>query len=148
MSLRDVCFVLDERFDSFLSEKDCMFKRAIQALVDNSDKSVQSTLAYQCLHKFLRSDLGYDGLDQRARALLERTQRREPIVDESSTNDDETSSLVDWSKTGNNIQSQGHVFCVNGSVCDLACDAFLVPVAIPKDATNDRLSGRIFARWR
>jgi len=42
------------------------------------------------------------------------------------------------------FQIPSHVFVCNTSVCDLACDAFLCPVAI----VGGTIQGRIWGRWR
>lgn len=150
-SQRNVCFILDERFDSFLEKQDREFKTAIQ---DMMEKSNRSTLAVQRLEALLREHMGYDALDHVTRKRLFSTNRPDPS--EVGENMD-TSDLFDSSQhrttVGKHASHQpdhfpGHVFCVNGSVCDLACDAFLCPASVPKDEAKHFLAGRIFGHWR
>ena len=128
------------------------------------------------MEEFLRNEFGYDGLDERTLKRIERTKRRENLdcddnimKNQQSEQHQASSSLsMNYStddsyheKDGdigndndnnNNIDvDHGHVFVVNGSVCDLSCDAFLCPVAIPnvrKKKNRNQLIGRIFTQWR
>jgi hypothetical protein len=41
----------------------------------------------------------------------------------------------------------GHVSCINGSVCDIACDVFLAPVLLQPPGKSDVVMGRVYSQW-
>jgi hypothetical protein len=132
---QDVHYVLDERFDSFLDQDHREFKGKMLHLLQDLSGTCRSTPVYHKLEGFLRRHLGYDSLTFWQAASLESGKAR--IHSPSPTKD------VPMKLENSN---PGHVFCINGSVCDLSCDAFLCPVAIGRK--SDGLSGTIFAQWR
>jgi hypothetical protein len=127
---QDVHYVLDERFDSFLDQDHREFKEKMLHLLQDLSATCRSTPVYHRLEGFLRRHLGYDSLSFWQAANLESGKAR--IHSSSPTKD-----VPMKSETSN----PGHVFCINGSVCDLSCDAFVCPAAIGRK--SGQLTGTI-----
>ena len=163
----DAHFLLDDRFETFLDQPHRDLKNSILRCLDDvqlhDESSTRSTLAYHKFETFLRQEMGYKGLSAKLQSRFGTMQRSRTIsggggeAKEAAIDSAPSASIPavsvstavhkeDENNSGIQLHRAGHVFCINGSVCDLACDAFLCPVLLQPPG-NDVVIGRVFSRW-
>eukprot|EP00977_Amphora_coffeiformis_P010306 scaffold2388_cov163-Amphora_coffeaeformis.AAC.2 len=131
--------VLDDRFDSFLDRGERDFKDSLLQFLNQQTPDAASTRAYEYLEEMLRSKMGFQTQRKRVpRRTFERvSQEPQPM---ESPQPKVTSDCA----TGNMDSDPGHVFVCLSSVCDLQCDAFLMPCSIQK---KREIRGSIVHQW-
>ena len=133
-------FLLDDRFDSILSPDDRKLKDGIYQLIQSSEGNDGRA------RNSLMMNLEELGLAPSKHFTKQFTKHDDPIwklpKHDFTKHDD-----IPWLRYPESCPmpaTPSHVFVCNTSVCDLACDAFLCPVAI----AGGTIQGRIWHQWQ
>mgnify|MGYP005847403427 CR=1 FL=1 len=132
--------VLDDRFDSFLDRGERAFKDSLLQFLNQQTSEAVSTRAYEYLEDMLRSQMGFQTQRKQVpRRTFERFTQEAHKMEESPLPPETPDGALK-----NMDSNPGHVFVCLLSVCDLQCDAFLMPCSIQK---KREIRGSIVHQW-
>ena len=154
-------YVLDPRFKSMLSDDDKAFKKDLLHFIQGLSEESRRSNAWQAVSLMLK-DIGYDEKYSDRDSYIKSLERSRKLANKGSPSpapsipclqkSSPCSSMSQSSSQANpeltSTPTPGHVFIANNSVCDVYCDAFLIPCDIGRSRVGRVPAGTIHTQWR